>query len=156
MGVTALVAAGVAAGQPTPDRWLAVWLVCAVFAVGMAGWGMVRKARRADMPLLEGPARKFALSFLPPVIAAMLVTAALHAAGATTLLPGVWLLLYGVAVVTAGTYSVGIVPVMGVCFMVLGAIAFVAPAAWADVFMATGFGALHIGFGAVIARRHGG
>jgi hypothetical protein len=45
---------------------------------------------------------------------------------------------------------------MGVLFMTLGAISFLAPAAWGNVFMAAGFGGLHIIFGIIIARNHGG
>jgi hypothetical protein len=40
--------------------------------------------------------------------------------------------------------------------MALGAVALFAPAGWGDGLMALGFGGLHIGFGLVIARRHGG
>jgi len=40
--------------------------------------------------------------------------------------------------------------------MVTGALAVVAPAAWANYFLAAAFGGLHIVFGFLIARRHGG
>ena len=56
----------------------------------------------------------------------------------------------------AAAMSVRVVPVMGVLFMTLGAAAFVAPAGWGNLFMAAGFGGLHIIFGAIIARNHGG
>jgi hypothetical protein len=73
-----------------------------------------------------------------------------------TALPGVWLLLYGTAIVTGGAFSARVVPVMGLCLMSLGVIALFAPAAWGDVFMAAGFGVVHVGFGWWIARHFGG
>jgi hypothetical protein len=40
--------------------------------------------------------------------------------------------------------------------MLAGAVAFIAPAKWGDIFMVAGFGGLHILFGILIARKHGG
>jgi hypothetical protein len=156
MGVTALAAAALASSRPAPAQWLAVWLAAAVIAVAIAAWSMAHKARSAGLPLLEGPGRKFALSFLPPVAAGAVLTAALYPGGAAGVIPGAWLLLYGTAVVTAGTFSVRIVPVMGLGFMAVGAAALFSPAAWGDAYLALGFGVLHIVFGAWIARLHGG
>jgi hypothetical protein len=156
MGVTALAAAALAATRATPDGWLAVWALEALVAVGIGGWAVQRKARRFELPVFSGAGRKVFLGLAPPVLAGAVLTLALWQAEATPLLPGVWLLLYGVGVVAAGTFSVRVVPVMGVCFMVLGTCAlFLAPAA-GNALLAAGFGGLHIVFGAVIAREHGG
>jgi hypothetical protein len=156
MGVSALVASGLASARPSAEGWIAVWLMEAVVAIGVGTWAMRRKARRAGLPLLSGAGRKFALSFLPPALAGVLLTFALYRAGHLVLVPGTWLLLYGAAVVTAGTFSVKVVPVMGLCFMALGGAALLAAPAWGDPFLAAGFGGLHVVFGLHIARKHGG
>lgn len=156
VGVTALGATALALGQAEVGRWLAVWLIDAVLGVTIAAWAVTRKARMAGLPVLSGAARKFVLSFLPPALAGALLTVALFDPETVGPIPGIWLLLYGAAVVTAGTFSVRIVPVMGLCFMVTGAAALFSPAGWGDFYMAAGFGGLHVLFGILIARRHGG
>src|SRR6202040_2603286 len=145
MGITALVAAFVAARQSSPRAWLAVWLVEAFVAVAIAAPAAATKAHRANSALFSGPGRKFLFSFAPPIIVGGLLTFALFAAGAAAALPGVWLLLYGTAIVTGGAFSVRVVPVMGFCLMSLGAAALFTPAHWGDAFMAAGFGVLQIG-----------
>src|SRR5690606_2082024 len=98
----------------------------------------------------------FALSFLPPIVAGALLTLALERGGMILPIPGFWLLLYGAAVITAGTFSVRVVPIMGLCFMLLGAAALASPHEWSDAYLAAGFGGFRILFGFWIARRHGG
>ncbi len=156
VGVSALAAAVLAARQPTPELWLIVWLAEAVLALGIGSWALARKAHDVNDPILSGPGRRFGLSFLPPLIVGGLLTAALYRAGLAGALPGTWLLLYGTGVVTGGAFSVRIVPVMGLCFMLAGAVALFGPASWGNWCMAAGFGGLHILFGIVIARRYGG
>ena len=156
LGMTALGAAAVANRQDSPKLWLAVWLAEAAVAIGIAGWTTLSKARAAGVPILSGPGRKFVLSFLPSVFVAGLLTVILFRADFTAAIPGMWLLLYGAGVMTGGAFSIRVVPLMGLCFLVLGAVALFSPAAWGDGFLAAGFGGLHIIFGAVIARRFGG
>ncbi len=156
VGLTALAAAVLAARQTNFELWLAIWLAEAVVALVIGGWALARKAHAADDPILSGPARRFGLSFLPPMVAAGLLTVALYRAGAWHVLPAVWLMMYGAGVATAGAFSVRIVPVMGLCFMVVGAVALFGAAEWGNWCMAAGFGGLHVVFGAIIARRYGG
>jgi hypothetical protein len=156
IGLTALAATQVAAHQPTQTGWLWVWLVEAVLGIGLGGVTLVRKARAANDPVLSGPGRRFGLSFVPPILVGALLTIALHQVGEVRLLPGMWLLLYGTAIATAGAFSVRIVPLMGMCFMALGAAALFSPAALWPWYLGGGFGGLHILFGTIIARRYGG
>ncbi|PYV31008.1 MAG: hypothetical protein DMG22_18410 [Acidobacteria bacterium] len=156
IGVTAIVAAGVAAGQSSPRAWLAVWLAEAATAIIVGSLAVARKARAANLRLFSGPSRKFALSLSPPLVAGALLTVVLYRAGLASFLPGLWLLLYGAGVVTGGAFSVRIVPVMGICFMLVGTAALFSPAAWGDWLLGAGFGGLHVIFGGVIARRYGG
>jgi hypothetical protein len=155
IGVTALGAALLAARQSSTLNWLVVWLGEAILALAIGGGTMVRKARAANDSILTGPGRRFGLSFLPPVAVGGLLTVALYLGGDPRLIPAVWLLLYGTGVVTGGAFSVPVVPVMGVGFLLLGTAALFAPGA-ADWLLAAGFGGLHIVFGIWIARRYGG
>jgi hypothetical protein len=156
IGVTALVASVFAARQGTFNLWLAVWIGEALISLLIAGWSIDRKARRTKTPLLTGSGRKVVFSLTPPLAAGVLLTIVLYHAGLTSIIPGVWLLLYGTGVITGGMFSVPVIPIMGLCFMALGAAALFAPSTYADWFMAAGFGGLHIGFGIVVARRYGG
>jgi len=135
---------------------VAVWLAEAFVAVAIAAPAAATKARRANSSLFSGPGRKFVLSFAPPIVVGGLLTLALLQAGAFGMLPAVWLLLYGTAIVTGGAFSVRAVPIMGLCLMGLGAMALAAPQSWGNLFMAAGFGVVHIGFGFWIALRYGG
>src|SRR5260221_3781086 len=131
IGVTALAATYLAARQPTARGWLEIWVAAAIISLLIAGWLMDRKARALGTPLLSGPGRKVAFSLSPPMIVGALLTVVLFQAGLTKTIHGMWLLLYGTGVVTGGMFSVSVVPVMGLCFMALGALALFAPGGWA-------------------------
>lgn len=156
MGITALGAALIAAGATSVEMWLSIWTGEALIALAIGILSVAWKARAAGMPLLSGPGRKMALSLAPPVLAGAVLTAVLFGQGVVQPLPGMWLLLFGAGIVAAGSFSVRIVPVMGLCFMLLGTAALLLPSSWGNGLMALGFGGLHIFFGFLIARRHGG
>lgn len=157
IGVAAFLAAGLSTLQPaSTETWLATWAAAAVVSVLVGVLTTAMKARTARMPMLTGPGRKFIVSLAPPLVAGAVLTVVLYRAGMEHLLPGAWLLLYGAGIITAGAFSVSAVPVMGLCFMLLGVAASFTPAAWGNGWMAAGFGGLHVVFGTLIARRHGG
>lgn len=156
IGVTGFLAAWLASKQGSPELWLATWMLAAVVSVAIGVLTTAMKARAARMPLLSGPGRKFMLSLAPPLVAGAVLTGVLFHAGSVELLPGMWMLLFGVGILTAGAFSVPAVPVMGLIFMTLGCAALVSPASWGNAYMAVGFGGLHVVFGTLIARRYGG
>jgi hypothetical protein len=156
VGASALLAAGLAASRDANAAWLAVWISEAVVAAGISLAAAARKARRGGGTLWSLPARRFALSLAPPIAAGAALTPVLYHAGLIDALPGAWLLLYGAGVVTGGAFSVRIVPLTGVAFMLAGVAALLLPVLGRDAWMAVGFGGIHLVFGAALARSHGG
>src|SRR5271170_8124033 len=148
MGITALGAAVIASRQTSSSAWLLTWVIEAVVAIAIAVWTTLSKARAAGSSLLSGPGRRFVYSFAPPLFVGALLTLVIARIGNTGAIAGVWLLLYGTGVVTGGAFSIRAVPLMGLCFMVLGTVALFCPSAWSDAFLAAGFGGLHVVFGA--------
>jgi hypothetical protein len=156
MGITALGAAAIASLQVSSLSWLLTWVAEAFVAIGIASWTTYSKARQSEMALFSGPGRRFVYSFAPPLFVGALLTILHLRTSEIGPIPGQWLLLYGTGVVTGGAFSIRIVPLMGLCFMVLGAVALFCPWTWGNAFLAAGFGGLHIIFGGVIARKYGG
>lgn len=168
VGISALGAAGLASLQPTAGRWIGIWMLEALIGALIGGGTMWRKitrnVQRSDAPLLSVPARKFLFGFWPAMLAGALLTLALidtselwrPESEVSRVLPGMWLLLYGVGITTAGAFSVRAVPTMGVGLIGFGAIALLVPGVSRDLLLALGFGAWQIVIGLWIARRHGG
>jgi len=156
MGLTALITAAATWRVTDPQAWLGTWVIAACISVAVAVFMMARKSRAEGMSLMSGPGRKFAWNVIPPLAAGAVLTVVIGQAGYVELLPGLWLLLYGTSVVTGGSYSVRPIPVMGMVFMLTGGIALLSPAGWGNAFMAVGFGGIHLVFGTLIWRKHGG
>jgi len=166
-GIVALVATLVAGMQLDSPRWLFTWMSSAPVACVASVYLTVRKVRESKATFTMALARKLALAFFPSIVAGGVLTAVALRAGWYPALPGMWLMMYGAAVMAGGAMSVPVIPVMGALFMGLGAVALAVPlvfAAWSvelraillNAIMATGFGGLHVLFGFAIARRYGG
>jgi hypothetical protein len=156
IGLTAIVAAAVSSQLTSDAAWLTVWGIEVAVAVAIGAVAIALKARESGTELLAAPARKFVLGMIPPLAAGALLTAFFAQADLVEDLPGMWMLLYGTAVVTGGAFSVKVLPFEGLCFMALGALALFAPVSWGGPLLALGFGGVHVGFGILIARRYGG
>ena len=105
---------------------------------------------------MSGAARRFFISYFAPLIAGAILTVTIVRSGDIDVLPATWLLLYGAAFVSSGAFSLRVIPVMGVCFMLAGGIAALLPLSVANLVLGAAFGGLHIVFGIIIARNYGG
>lgn len=156
VGITA-IAAAVIAGQATfASSWLRIWLAEAVLAAVIAFVTMARKASRLGVSFHGAAARRFFVSYFAPIVACAVLTIFLARHGFHDAMPAAWLLSYGASIISSGAYSIPVVPVMGICFMLLGIAACFVPFAAGNVLLGAGFGGLHVVFGWVIARRYGG
>lgn len=156
MGIVGLAAAIVSSRLESREGWLATWMVAAAAASLAGAVSIWRKAAAQGVPLFSGLGRKFLLGLSPSLLAGAALTAVLVRAGNYDTLPATWLLLFGAAVTSGGAFSVRAVPLIGVGFMALGAIACFTPATWGTPLLGLGFGALLLIGGLWIARRHGG
>jgi hypothetical protein len=155
IGVSAL-AAGILAGGTPSSEWLAIWVVEATLALVVGVLTTARKTRAARLPLLAGPLRKFGLALAAPLLVGGVLTIALARAASYGVLPGAWLMLYGSGLLAGGAFSIRLVPLMGACFLGLGIVTTLAPASCGAPAMLLGFGGLHVLFGVLVARGHGG
>lgn len=155
IGLTAIVTAIIAAPLD-PQRWLAAWLIDAVVAAVIGAITVALKGRRAGTSFTSVASRRFFTAYGAPLIAGAIITLALWRAGAYAAMPAVWLLLYGTAFVSSGAFSIRVIPILGICFMLFGVAAALVPFAAANVLLGAGFGGLHVVFGVLIARRFGG
>lgn len=156
MGATAIFTAWISGPPDGTLRWVVVWVIEAAIAAAIGAGATAIKARKSGVPLSSAATLRFVRAYAPPLVAGLILTPVFATLGLIARLPGCWLLLYGTALASGGACSVRIVPLMGVCFMALGTIAFVVPAAWGHWLMAAGFGGFHVGFGVMIARTYGG
>ena len=154
VGLIGLVASGVATriGNPVDLR---VWVPAAVLSIAVAAYANARKARRMEVPLWSGAFRKTVWVMAPVLVVGAILTFALWRQGAVALVPGTWLALYGAGVTAGGTLSVRAVRGMGIVLTGLGAVALLQPS-WGAPLLAAGFGVMHLVFGLLLLRRHGG
>jgi hypothetical protein len=159
MGAVGLVAAGAASIPALSRYWLIIWLVAATLAAGLGVVLVARHSSGVGLTLYRGPARRFVLCLCPALLAGGVLTAVLCQAGEARLVPGVWLLLYGCAVLSAALMTapamMRLIGAMGGIFVVCGALAFEVSPRWHNVILGGSFGLLHLVFGYLIGRIDG-
>lgn len=156
LGLDGIAAALIGSRAPDTVTWLGIWLCAAMLGVVIGLWSVARRARQLGVPLTRGPARSFALSLAVPLAAGGLITGALWRYGAFGAMPATWMIMYGCALLSAGTFSVRQVRSMGMAFFAAGALALCVPlppvSALSNLLLGGAFGGLHLAFAWLVAR----
>lgn len=157
MGSIGITACALAMLPRLSEHWLLIWIVAAVCAVPMGGASMFRRSgalgRAGGARMLRsGAVRRFILCLAPALLAGAVLTYVLWSKAQLSLIPGVWLLLYGCGIIAAATATLPIVSAMGALFVLLGVVALLVPGEWSNVLLGAGFGGLHLIFGIAIGR----
>jgi hypothetical protein len=152
LGTAAAVLASVPAFKP---YWIGIWMMAAVVAFLLGGALVIRQATHRGQ-LMASPIRKFMLCLCPILCAGAVLTVTLWYTGVERLIPGMWLLLYGCAVISAstvtGAMNLRLIGSMGGIFAALGLIALGAPEESHTLILGCGFGVLHLIFGILIGH----
>jgi hypothetical protein len=156
MGIVGVLAAAVVSLPRCAAHWLGIWLAAAAIALALGGALVARQIAQRGRARYLGPVRKFLLCLCPALFAGAVLTLVLGTAGLTNIIPGMWLLLYGCAVLSASTVTIAgiarLVSIMGALFVALGLMTFALPTVAHTAMLGFGFGVLHIVFGFLIGR----
>lgn len=147
-GALALVGAGLRARAHTP--FLPTWIGVLLLAGAACVYFTARMAREHGEPLWTRQSRTVVLALTPAFLAAMLLTFVLARLHQEALLPGVWMLLWGVGALAMSFFTPPVISLLGVTFMVAGtATLLLGP--WDDaVSMAMTFGVVHLAYGGLL------
>jgi hypothetical protein len=141
---------------PYPYMALATWSVVLCVSVAVVSFGMYLKGRQTCAPIQPPLLRKLIWSLCPSLFVGGLLTGIAVRSQKLEWLPVIWLGCYGAAVTNGGQVSVAPVRYMGLSFLLAAAGAALSPPGAGLLWLALGFGWLHIIYGAYIARRHNG
>ncbi len=153
MGAVGILAALLVSLKALAAHWLEIWLSAGLVAIAFGTILMAHQVISRGTTLYRGPLRRFLMCLCPPLLVGALLTWQLWLHAQTGLIPGVWLLMYGCAVMAASTLTRRALAVMGALLAVLGIIALQAPAGYQNAVLGVGFGGLHLLFGILIGGR---
>jgi hypothetical protein len=153
MGAVGVLTALLVSLKPLAAHWLQIWLIAGLVAIAFGTALMVHQVVTRGTALYRGPLRKFLMCLCPPLLVGGVLTWQLWLHGEIALIPGVWLLMYGCAVMAASTLTRRALAVMGALLAVLGVIALQLPLSYQNAALGVGFGGLHLLFGILIGGR---
>ncbi len=142
--------------QPRTELSIAIiWTTVLAAAVVIDFVANKRRAARVGKTVVSPLGGHILLAALPSFFAGAMLTYFFLAHGLLFSVWGVWMLCYGLAICAVGLFSVKPVSVLGGAFVLAGAVTLLLPASAQLPMMAATFGGFHIGYGVLMARRHG-
>jgi hypothetical protein len=141
---------------PVNFRGLAAWCALLLASLLIGALSMAQKARRTRNAFWSPVLRKALWGYGSAMLLGAVLSVSMVLHGRADSLAEVWLGCYGVGLMAAGAVSVSPVRWMGMCFLVLAAVAVISPPAAGLSLLGLGFGWLHLAFGAYIAWKHDG
>jgi hypothetical protein len=158
-GLAAIAGGGLlAAGMPARTReeaFLDVWGAVFAFSVFCNLALIIRKAQRAGVAMWTRLSKTVLYAVAPGLAGGAVVTFAMARAGAVSLLPGTWMVMYGCALLAVRFFMPPALRVIGMLFLTTGAIVFAmfpGEAALHPAVMAGPFGCYHLLFALLLRR----
>lgn len=143
-------------GGPLRQEALQVWGIVLGISLAIVSFGIYRKSEQTGARLQAPLVRKLLWSLCPALFVGAILTGLAARTGNLGWLPAIWLGCYGAAITNGGQVSVAPVRYLGLALLGTAAGAALLPQELGLVWLAAGFGWLHLGFGAYIAWRHDG
>jgi hypothetical protein len=153
IGAVGVLAALLVSLKPLAAHWLEIWLIAGFVAIAFGTVLMAHQFVSRGTALYRGPLRRFLMCLCPPLLVGAVLTWQLWLHAQSAMIPGVWLLMYGCAVMAASTLTRRALAVMGALLAVLGVVALQAPVSSQNAMLGVGFGGLHLLFGILIGGR---
>lgn len=133
----------------------AIWTTVLVLAIAIDFVANKRRAARVGKTVMSPIGGHIILAALPAFFAGAVITYFFIMHNLAFSVWGVWMLCYGLAICAVGLFSVKPVSVLGAAFVLAGAVTLLLPPSAQLPMMALTFGGFHIGYGILMARRHG-
>jgi len=136
-------------------RLICVWAAVAVLGIAMDVLMTVLTARKHGQRAWSRLAQMAAYTVGPGIAAGLFLTVALGMQGQWQMVPGVWMMLYGVALWMASVMSVRAPSVLGLVFFAAGALTIFWLSHVALLMVGLTFGVAHIVYGIYLLARFG-
>ncbi len=147
-GVSTLVGCALRMWFNTP--FLSTWIGVLIAATAASVYYTAAMARANGEPPWSRQAQTVALAFTPAFVAGLVLTAVLAQVGQAPLLPGVWMLLWGVGALAMSLFTPRAFCLLGVAFMAAGSFTLLTRPANDVLTMGLSFGGIHLAYGTIL------